>query len=189
MKYSEVEKEPVKPARHVILSPEYFSDEWADKPRDDVAVGLRLVSQECADLSRKEAEREAVGFYAELRHAPLPANPEIMLEIRNDTLMVMAAARCMCDPNDISIPYWKFGEEMVRLALTPEGVRRVYDELVILHATCSPARQAADDDEVRRLGEILASAPDLADEERKLVHYLLGRLDTSASSTDDEETE
>jgi hypothetical protein len=168
---------PRKPPKFVVLPPSLFSDEWEAKPTVDVAIGLRLISFQATDEARKEAERAAVGFYAELRGLPLPSDPRVALDVHNDALMVKAVARCMCDPNDVTAPYWRCSEDMVRMALTAEGVRRLYDELVILHATMSPGRRAADDDEVEQLARVLASGPVLEDEDRKLISYLLGRLD------------
>jgi hypothetical protein len=190
MKLSEVEQRqqedgPRKPHRIVVLTPDAFSDEWEGKPAVDVAIGLRLISQQAADTGRKEAEREAVGFYAEMRGTPLPSDPEEAINVYNDALMVTAVARGTCDPNDVDTPYWRCPDDMVRLALTPEGVRRIYDEIVILHAVHSPGRQAAEDDDVEQLGRILASGPLLEDEDRKLIAYLLDRLGDQATAADD----
>lgn len=166
----------VMPLRVVVLPPSAFNDDWADKPADEVAIGLRFIGQADVDAGRREAMREATGYYAELRGAPLPVDPEAAVDVHNDALVMHAAARGTCDPNDVTKPYFVAAEDTVKIALTPEGARRIYDELVILTKGHSPGLPAASDAEVRSLGNRLRRGGlSLDDESRKLIGYLLSK--------------
>jgi len=194
MKLSEVERTPA-PARIVVLQPSAFADTWPKKPTVEVAIGLRLLSQAEIDVARRNAEREAVGFYEELHGRPRPADPETVGDVYNDAFCMNAVARATCDPNDMALPYWPYADDQVRQALTPEGARQIWDEIVILHKGSSGGRQVATDEEVRHLGSLLASGGVRLDVEgRKLVAYLLEKLEgesegAAVEDDDDDEAE
>lgn len=188
--YSKVERN-LSPARVVVLAPSAFADEWPQKPATEVAIGLRLISQRDIDLARRNAEREAVGFRGEIEGHEIRHDPETVVDVFNDSFMALAVARGTCDPNDISRPYWPYAEEQVSQALTPEGVRRLWDELVILHKGSGIARRAASDDDVSRLCGILAEQEPIVldDESRKLIAYLLEKFGDEGDLDDEEEPE
>lgn len=181
----------VLPLRVVVLPPSAFADDWPQKPSDEVAIGLRFLSQADVDAGRREAMREASGFYAELRDTPIPADPDASVDVHNDTLVMYAVARGTCDPNDVTKPYFVAAEDTVKIALTPEGARRIYDELVILTKGYSPGLPAASDADVRSLGNRLRrGAIPLDDESRKLIGYLLskhGGLDEAEGDDEDDD--
>jgi len=172
MKLSKVERD-YKPLRVVTLPPSAFADGWPGKPAVDVAIGLRLIAQVDADRGQREAEREATGFYAQLRETPLPQDPATAVQVFNESVVMHAVALGTCDPNNVTAPYFLAAQDTVKVALTPEGARRLYDELTILHQGSSPARHAATDAEAKLLGRILRAGPILDDEDRKLIAYLL----------------
>ena len=174
MKFAEVQ--PTAPLRVVVVPLNAWADGYTGKPLTEVAVGLRFLSQQDQDIARREAEREAVGFYAQLRDMPVPTDPLVAIDIQNDKLMAMAVARGTCDPNDVTLGYFKSADETVPMALTPEGIRRIYDELVILHKGWGGGRPKASDEDVSRLGTILQGDCDLDDEDRKLCAYLLEKF-------------
>lgn len=184
---SKIERSVV-PPRIVTLTPSAFSDDWSGKPAVNVAIGLRFVSQGDLGLARREAEREAVGFYEELRGAPRTPDLDTMVDIRNDALLIGAVARAACDPTDVTKPYFKGAEGTVRIALTPAGLRRLWDELVILLAGSTVARPSATDDDVVELARRLRTKPKLDDEARKLIAYLLEIVQEGSeeSMSDDE---
>lgn len=173
--FSKLERDKT-PPRVVILQPTAFADDWPLKRGTEVCVGLRFVSQDDLDRGRREAEREALGFYAELRGAPLPPDKDTAIEVWRDAMMMNAVARGTCDPNDVTRPYFEAADDTVRRALTPEGARRLWDELVILHKGSGPSRPVATDDDVARLVQLLSSGVELDDEGRKLCAYLLERF-------------
>jgi hypothetical protein len=176
-----------KPPGKIILPPSAFADDWADKPAGDVAIGLRFVSQADADVGRREAEREAVGFYSEMRGTHVPTDPETVADIYNDALIMHAVARGTCNPNDVTEPYWVAADDQVKHALTPAGARRIWDELVIMTKSKGPSRRAADPDECKKLGRLLAAGVQLDDECRKLCAHLLERMPEDLVELPDDE--
>lgn len=175
--FSKLERDK-SPPRMVVLQPSAFADDWPLKRGTEVAVGLRFVSQDDLDRGRREAEREAVGFYAEVRGFAVPPDKDTAVAVWNDALMMNAIARGTCNPNDVTRPYFEAADDTVRRALTPEGARRLWDELVILHKGSGPSRPVATDDQIVQLAEILTSGIQLDDEGRKLCAYLLERFGT-----------
>lgn len=173
---SQVPRDP-KPERIVVLPPSAFAEDWPNRPHVEVAIGLRRLSQSDLGIARREAEREAVGFYDELRESPRKVSFDVLDELRNDALIVGAVGRAATDPNDASKPYFAGQEDGARMALTPQGARRLWDELVLLHVGGNVARPRASDEDVRRLGKALARGTvRLDDEARMLASYLLESL-------------
>lgn len=183
---SKLPRDP-KPERIVVLPPSAFADDWESRPRVEVAVGLRRLSQQDLGIARREAEREAVGFYEELRDSPRKVNFEVLDELRNDALCIGAVGRAATDPNDTAIPYFLGQEDTAKAALTPEGARRLWDELVLLHVGGNVARPRASDEDCQRLGRALAQGlVKLDDEARMLAAYLIESLAVPEAVEDDE---
>jgi hypothetical protein len=166
----------IKPPKILVLPPSAFADEWGDKRSTEVAMGLRLVSQGELETGRKEAEREATGFYAELRGTPIPADPHVATDIFNDAIVMHVVACGTCDPNDVTRPYFRAAPDTVRVALTPDGARRIYDEIMLLHKGMSPGYPQASDAEAAALGRRLAHGETLDAEDRKLCARLIEKL-------------
>lgn len=198
------------PEGMVVLPPAAFADGWPGRPSVEVCVGLRRLSQADLDTARREAERVAVGFYDELRGQPRSIEYQTIDEVRNDELLIVAVGRAMTDPNDVSRPYFAkadpadpsrligASEDTVRYALTPEGLRLVWDEIVLMTVAGNVARRRADDAEVRVLARVLARGDrPLSDEARMLCAFLLEDLSVDVevelaqegASSDDEEDE
>jgi len=167
--------------RVVVLSPGAFADDWPGKPRVDVAIGLRLISEGDKETARTEATRQAMRFYEgrELECLDDVARDEAY----NDGLMRYAVARATCNPNDLAQPYFEQAEDMVRIALTPEGVGRLWDELVILHKGSGVSLAPLEDE---RIGDLVAAlksgalrllTPGSQAEVRKLLAYALDKLE------------
>lgn len=168
----------VLPERIVVLSPNAFASDYHARPSVNVAIGIRRLSQGDLDVARREAEREAVGFYEEVRGRSRPVNFEVVDEVRNDALMVIAVGRAATDPNNVEKTYFLGQEDEARSALTPEGIRRIWDELVLLHAGGNVARPRASDKDMARLGRALAKGRlKLDDEARMLGAHLLELLE------------
>lgn len=167
---------PKKPPKFVILSPSAFADTWDDKPTTEVAVGIRTISQHEIDVAQREADKEALGFYATLRETPLPLDPDSVIRVYNDALVMNAVAKCACDPNDVTKPYREFLDDRVRQIFTPDGAARIWDELVLLSKGSGVHRPQSDDDDVRLLARRLAGGAELDAEARKLCAYLLEKV-------------
>lgn len=184
--YSDVEATTT-PEHIITLPPSAFADDYVHKPSADVAIGLRRLSQNDIEAARQEAEKEAVGFYEDLDgHIRRPDLPTVV-DVRNDALMCIAVGRACVDPNDVTKLYFRGQEDTVRVALTPEGVRRIYDEYVLFTAGSGIAKPRATDVEARVIGLALArGGVPLDDEARVLLAYLAESLGIDDALDDDD---
>ena len=182
MQYAAAMPERVKAPRRVVLTPAAFADTWAQKPTSDVCIGLRLISSAEVQAAKVQAANQ-VGLWH--------TNPETGRlhdfatadEAWNDGVMRHCVARATCDVNDVSQGYFAFAEDQVRDALTEEGIRRLWDELLILHVTSNVGVGRADDGDIVRVARILADGRAAralgaaeAIEVRTLTNYVLALL-------------
>src|SRR5574343_1746857 len=142
MNFTEV-RAAQRPAEHVVvLHPSAFCDPYRDRPGSDVAIGLRRISEREAMTSMAEARKEAASAYRK---------GEAAEERLNEAILCWTIGYAACDPNDVSKPYFARGDEEVRDALTPYGLRRLWDELEMLLAADSPLLAPLGDDELALL--------------------------------------
>lgn len=163
------------PPKTLVLQPSAFADSYAQKPSVDVAVGLRFISQGEIDTARQEAERIARRFYEDFASRDLEVSREPLEDAYNDAFLALVIAAATCDPNDLTRPYFEFAEDTVRRALTPEALRRLWDDVVILHKGSVEARHEATDEEIQVLAQSLPRA-ELDSESRRLCAYLMEKL-------------
>ena len=150
----------VKPCATVVLEPSDFGDEWPDRPKTAVAIGMRRLSafQEQGALEqvrRDIAERP--------EDAPALA-PDELVETFNGALMVQLIGRALCDPNDASKPTDLFAAPTVQLprALRRYTITRLWDTLEREVVGSSPVYREATDEEVSDLGKTFAAGADWA---------------------------
>lgn len=186
MKMSQAPKPKIAP-RIVVLTPDAFASDWAQRPAVEAAVGLRHVSQNDIASARVEANREATGFYAE-HDGRKAVDADLFAEVYNDKLMEFLVARATCKPNDMGVPYFEYADSTVARALTPAGIRRLWDEYVILDRGTSVTLPACSDAEVKALGRKLSLIPpdELDDEVRKLCAHISERIAGLIELPDDE---
>jgi hypothetical protein len=169
MKASAVLSQRKPPLKVVRLAPEDFAGTWADRPREGIAVGLRLVS----DADEAEARHLASETSRDV-DGVLQAADEY-----NDQLVASIVGAAICDPNDDSRdpPALPIMRDMIRQRLTSRAIRRLYNELDVLAADVSPAAREAGDDEVAELAEFLAD-PDasISNRARRLLAEVLDEL-------------
>jgi hypothetical protein len=175
--------------RIVVLTPDAFAADWIHRPSVEAAIGLRHISQNDIAAARNEANREATGFYAE--HDGRKVDTDLFADIFNDKLMEIVVARATCKPNDMGTPYFEYADATVPRALTPAGIRRLWDEYVILDRGTAVTLPASSDDEVKALGRKLSRIPpdELDDEVRKLCAHIAERLAGLVELPDDEPEE
>lgn len=119
------------PLRTIVFPRDGYSDNWGEKPHSDVAIGLRLLSESDIQCARAEASKQSAMWY-EAREGEA-VDEESRTEAFNDSLIRFAVARGTCDPNNKSKGFFDLAEETVRLALTSEGARFIWDEIIRLH--------------------------------------------------------
>lgn len=170
------------PPRTVTLPVTAFGDTWKGKPDTDVAIGLRLISSDVVENARAAARKQAREWHCDKETGRI-LDEDAYIDAYNDGFMRRCVARATCDVNDIAEPYFKFAENTVREALTVEGVRRLWDELLILHAENSVAIAPADDADIERMARVLLHGGALAAldegdrvELRTLCSYVLAML-------------
>lgn len=140
------------PSKVVVVPRSAFNAEWEERPVSDAKMGLRLLSEKdvrdahvisiayarrvCDDLDERR------GIYA-------------------DYLVRLAVARGTTNPNDAREPYFgAMAEDMVAVAMTPDGMLRVYEELVLHTSEQSPLLDDVTDEEIYDALERLDDAPE-----------------------------
>lgn len=161
-----------KPEWVVVLPPSAWVATRPNRPTTEVAIGLRLLSHDEATTAQAQASAIAAEVVG-----------EGSIDRYNDELMLWAVGYAACQPNDASQPYFTLRESDVRLALTADGVRRLWDELVLAQTACSPLLPLADDDDLADLcdrlidADLMAALPEAkAAHVRRLARALLDVL-------------
>ncbi len=167
------ERLPPRPARVVVLPPSSFRSEWSKRPTGDAAIGIRLLSEQEVITAQAEAFKVAKeggrsGDAAVIRY--------------QEELFVWAVSLCATNPNDERKPWFLNGVEEVALALTPEAVRHIWDELELAHVAASPTRPPINDNDLPRLRDVLTPKgfetlpPAKALRVRKWLAFILAEL-------------
>lgn len=140
------------PEKHVILKREAFADGWASKPAEDIALGLRRISDNDVQTARAEAAKYAIGMHSD---------QDGQIESFNDALMRWAIVAGTCDANDVGVPAGTFdgSEENVRNALTSKSIRYIWDEMERFHIETSPVVPSATDEEIVLFANRLLQGP------------------------------
>lgn len=143
-----------KAPRIVVVPVSAFADTWTKKPAAPVEMGLRLVAARDIDTARAEAAREAIDWYDDGEGGCI--DEVARDEAYNEALMRHALARALCQPHNTQQPFFQVASETIRLALTSEGLRLLWDELVRLHRGTGVNQPPIEADEVAELAAILA---------------------------------
>ena len=136
------------PSRIVSLPPNAWADSRSDKPREPVEIGIRLMSEEDVQVARSQAAKTA------LELVPV-GTEEDRVSAFNDALMRNAAERATCSPKNAESPFFVMGELEIRERITPEGVRRLWQEIEALHLASNPSLSEIDDEGTAHLFALL----------------------------------
>lgn len=160
------------PVRVVTLPVCSFAHDYAERPVDPARVGVTLLS--VAD--RLDAKVQAIA-----RARQLADQVDDRIELFNEVAMQLLVARATCAPHNPRERYFgPMADDTVRLALTEDGLRRLYEEVVTTDREHSPLSREAADDELTGLPEALAAAPPgVAARLRRVLAYVLDTLDES----------
>lgn len=142
-----------KPAAIILLKPEHFSPAWPDIPKNDVAVGVRLLSENEVQIIKAEASKIARNYYPEADE-----DDELLNDCFAEELMKLAVARATTNPNDAGEAYFPAPDDMVGEAWPPKTIRRLWDELERCTIERSPIQAEIADEELEELAELLRPA-------------------------------
>lgn len=146
------EAEAPRPAARIATLPtNAFADTWSGKPKSPVKVGVRLLSDKDVEVARAEAARKAFALH------PRGQDDPNFVDAFNDALMRTAVAFGTCRPENVALPYFDVAEDMVWVALTSFGVKRLYEELESLALESSPLTPEASDDDLADMAGALAA--------------------------------
>ncbi len=137
----------------ITVPPEAFSWEWAERPEQPVEIGLRSVPDEDTQAARDQAARFVFDRYGD-RWQSVDAT-----DCFNDALWRHRIARATCQPEDFRRPWFRAAEDVVRMALTTEGVKLLAQEVEVFEQENSPAYKPATDDEVLDLAGAILGDP------------------------------
>ena len=121
-----------KPDRVVVLTPEMFAFDWKKRPTAEVALGLRVISEQEVQSGKAEASKHMFKLYGTDGGLPL-LDMDKAWECWNDTWLAYAIGRAACDPNDADKQYFPYAQDEASRALTSAGLRRLWDEYCLIH--------------------------------------------------------
>lgn len=191
MPFSTIERASRKPPAMVQVQPVVWAPTWKDAPEEPVMVGLRPLSEADLVFCNGEAVKLAIQFYPLATDA---AAVEARDRAYNEALMRLAVSRGTCDPNDVTQP-WEFwgkygGDEVVRDALTTNGLKMLWDALERVTIETSAVEPEATDQDIIELltkaPKALAAMPTWqAARTRRLLHFLLNQCLEALGETSD----
>lgn len=140
--------EPVPPPKVIQLPLSAWASGYSAKPECEVSFGIRLPGQDDVEAIEAEAMRAA-------RSAQSATGDVDALRAYNEEKLVSLVARCICSSTDVTQPHELFEtpDALLRIALTPQGLRRLFDEIERLQIESSPIFVEATDSEVVELFE------------------------------------
>lgn len=157
---------------------EYWSFKWAARPLEEVCCGVRPLSGADDDYVRAAAASTAwkafPGEFGDKDHV-------LRVDVFNDALMRVAITRATCDANDVRRPWDIWGgapDDVIKVALTRDGVKALYDAIERVSLSLSPVAPRATDEEIDSLFLCLKSRLEImpkarADRARRLLRFLL----------------
>lgn len=138
----------------VPLAPEAFADTYTMRPHEPVRVGLRLPSEKTVEAAVLLASKDVTASFAEaLSSGRYELVSDAMIEMYNSQVMVNVLAHALCDPDDVTRPYFESApNDMVQIALRPETIAMLWSELGTLRSSLNPTLRLATDEEVLAVG-------------------------------------
>lgn len=137
------------PTKVILVQPEAFAYDWPGRPSEPVEMGLRIVPDADLDTARGEAARHAAKMHG-------PEDAANAIDCFNDSLLRHRIALSTCSASDVRQAWFKgSAEDMVRVALSTEGVKAISFEISVFESETSPLYKPATDDEIADLVELL----------------------------------
>lgn len=127
-----------------------WADEYKDRPREVVVMGLKRLAERDLETARAEGARRAWQMH------PEQGDLDCRIECYNDALIRWCVGRSLCMPDDASQPWFENQEDVIAEAFTAEGLRHVWDHLDMLAVSDCPVVHEASDEDVARLASLVA---------------------------------
>ncbi len=145
-----ITQQSYEPERTIVLGVNSYCADW--NPKVEICLGLRRYSDRDVQTARAEAMKTALELHDDYQG---------QVEAFNDALMRWLILRGTCDPNDIRLnaPVFEGIDENVRLALTPQAIRFIWDHLERYHIEASPLVKEIDEEETKELVKRLQDDP------------------------------
>lgn len=177
------------PPDAIVVPPQAFSPEWADRPLEDVCLGLRPVPARDLEDARKAAADAAARLY------PRATEGEpffsLFADHYHDMLVRSIVSRGTCDPNDVTQPWdgWRVDpDELARMHLTNEGTQLIFDAWERMRIAHDVTLAPATDDDVESLIDLVPLIDRLphgrAMRARRLLGFCLLELQSLTPSDD-----
>jgi hypothetical protein len=138
-----------RPPKVIDVPPDAFASDWAERPSEAVAVGLRIIPDDDLQTARDNAAAFAARRYLD------QVDTVEAVDCFNDALLRHKIARATCMPEDVRQPFFRAAEDTVRFALSTDGVKLLAQEIQLFELERSPAYKPATDDEVLDLAALL----------------------------------
>lgn len=144
-----------KPHKIVTLTPDDFADRYEGRPRSNVAIGLLMLGERDVDVARAQAAKHIADPTMFTTKDGGVTDEQARDEAYNDALVRWAVAKATCNPNDVSQPYFDMAEDTIAIALRPEAIRFLWDELILLSKGKGSVAPPATDEEIAAVVDML----------------------------------
>jgi hypothetical protein len=165
----------VAPPRVVEVPVSMFAEDWDKKPEFPAKLGVRHISDADVQAARSHASKVATQQHPNLSNE---ADRECWVEAYNDALMRWIVARAACSAVDAKqyFELWQEApEDLVKHALTSEGVRFIFDAWEQMKLETSPLSTEATDEEIASMFDLIqVSLPELSPQRQARVRRMLG---------------
>jgi len=134
----------------IVLQPHDFASDWAQRPKEPICCGLRVLSADAEDSAKEQARKKAIETDTD----------DVQAELEKQYL-IFYCAMALCDPNDVERHCEPFdmASDQLPAALTSSALLRIYDTAERLKIETSPLfPEAANEDLDELAGELLGGA-------------------------------
>lgn len=137
------------PPRVITLPLAAWKSTYSGRPECDIQMGIRLPGQDDAETVETEALRALQSASRDGDSAAIRAY--------NESKLLNLVALCICDPFDVSKAHDLFEtpNAILEIALTPQGIRRIFDEIERLQIETSPIFREATNEDVQSFAVML----------------------------------
>jgi hypothetical protein len=137
------------PPRVIKLPLSAWKSTYEGRPECEISVGLRLPGQDDSETIETEALKD-------LRNN-LEQGDDAAMRAYQESKLVNLVAACICSPEDVTAAHELFPSPnmLLPIALTPQGLRRLFDEIERLQIDTSPIFAEATDDQALAVAELL----------------------------------